>query len=180
MQSVTRMAGQTRGETFSSAVAGDEAAFARLVAYYDDEMYRVCMAVCRDHAVAADAVQSAWAIAWKKLASVRDPVSVRPWLVTVAVNEARKLLKKRGRRSEVAHLGEVPDQYATADPATGVAMIDLIAALERLEPDDRALLTLRYMAGFNATEIATALDARPDAVRQRLKRLLDRLREELR
>jgi RNA polymerase sigma-70 factor (ECF subfamily) len=180
MQSVTRMAGQTRGETFSSAVAGDEAAFARLVADYDDEMYRVCMAVCRDHAVAADAVQSAWAIAWKKLASVRDPVSVRPWLVTVAVNEARKLLKKRGRRSEVAHLGEVPDQYATADPATGVAMIDLIAALERLEPDDRALLTLRYMAGFNATEIATALDARPDAVRQRLKRLVDRLREELR
>jgi RNA polymerase sigma-70 factor (ECF subfamily) len=174
------MAGRARGETLSSAVAGDEAAFARLVADYDDEMYRVCMAVCRDHAVAADAVLSAWAIAWKKLASIRDPVSVRPWLVTVAVNEARKLLKERGRRSEVAHLGDVPDHYATADPATGVAMIDLIAALERLEPDDRALLTLRYMAGFNATEIATALDVRPDAVRQRLKRLVDRLREELR
>ncbi len=180
MQSVTRMAGQTRGETLSSAVAGDETAFARIVADYDDEMYRVCVAVCRDHAVAADAVQSAWAIAWKKLASVRDPASVRTWLVTVAVNEAKKLLKKRGRRSEVEHLGDAPDQYATADPATGVAMIDLIAALERLEPDDRALLTLRYMAGFNATEIATALDARPDAVRQRLKRLVDRLREELR
>ena len=180
MQSVTRMAGQTRGETLSAAVAGDEAAFARIVADYDDEMYRVCVAVCRDHAVAADAVQSAWTIAWKKLASVRDAASVRPWLVTVAVNEARKLLKKRGQRSEVEHLGDIPDQYATADPATGVAMIDLLAALERLEPDDRALLALRYMAGFNATEIATALNARPDAVRQRLKRLVDRLREELR
>jgi DNA-directed RNA polymerase specialized sigma24 family protein len=51
MQSVTRMAGQTRGETLSSAVAGDEVAFARIVAEYDDEMYRVCVAVCRDHAV---------------------------------------------------------------------------------------------------------------------------------
>jgi RNA polymerase sigma factor (sigma-70 family) len=80
----------------------------------------------------------------------------------------------------VEQLGDIPDQYASADPATGVATIDLIAALERLEPDDRALLALRYMAGFNATEIATALHARPDAIRQRLKRLVDRLREELR
>ena len=180
MQSVTRMAGQTRGETLVSAVAGDEAAFARVVAEYDDEMYRVCVTVCRDRTVAADAVQSAWAIAWKKLGSVRDPASIRPWLITVAVNEARKLLRKRGRRSEVEQLGDIPDQYASVDPSTGVAMIDLISALERLEPEDRTLIALRYMAGFNATEIASAIDARPDAVRQRLKRLVDRLREELR
>jgi RNA polymerase sigma-70 factor (ECF subfamily) len=180
MQSVTRMAGHTQSETLSSAAAGDEAAFTRIVATYDDEMYRVCVAICRDRTVAADAVQSAWAIAWRKLASLRDPASVRPWLITVAVNEARKLLRKRSRRSELEHVGDIPDPYATADPATGVAMIDLIAALERLKPDDRALLVLRHVAGFNATEIATALEVTPDAVRQRLKRLMDRLREELR
>jgi RNA polymerase sigma-70 factor (ECF subfamily) len=174
------MAGQTQSGTLSSAVAGDEAAFARIVASYDDEMYRVCLAICRDQTIAADAVQSAWAIAWRKLASVRDPGSVRPWLVTVAVNEARKLLRKRGRRLEVEQVGDIPDQYSTADPATGVATMDLIAALERLKPDDRALLILRYMAGFDATEIASALGISPDAVRQRLKRLMDRLREDLR
>ena len=58
-------------------------------------------------------------------------------------------------------------------------MIDLVAALERLEPDDRGLLAMRYVAGFNATELATALGANPAAVRQRLKRLVDRLRGEL-
>jgi RNA polymerase sigma factor (sigma-70 family) len=180
MQSVTRMAGQTQRETLASAVAGDEAAFARIVATYDDEMYRVCVAICRDQTVAADAVQSAWAIAWRKLGSLRDPAAVRPWLITVAVNEARKLLRKRSRRSEVEQIGDIPDRHGGADPATGVAMLDLIAALERLKPDDRALLVLRYMAGFDASEIASALEATPDAVRQRLKRLMDRLREELR
>jgi RNA polymerase sigma-70 factor (ECF subfamily) len=179
MQSVSRVAGQTQGETLSPVVAGDETAFARIVAAYDDEMYRVCLAVSRDRAVAADAVQAAWDIAWRKLASVRDPGAVRPWLVTVAVNEAKKLLRKRHRRSEIELLVDLPDGYATADPATGVAMLDLVAALERLKPDDRALLALRYMAGFSATEIATALQLRPEAVRQRLKRLIDRLREEL-
>jgi RNA polymerase sigma-70 factor (ECF subfamily) len=111
---------------------------------------------------------------------VRDPDAIRAWLVTVAVNEAKKLLKKRRRASEIEHAGDIPDQYAIADPVTGVAMMDLIAAMERLKPDDRALLVLRYMAGFNATEIATALETNPEAVRQRLKRLMDRLRDELR
>ena len=60
-------------EIVASAAAGDEVAFGRLVAAYDDEMYRVSVAVCRDQSVAADAVQAAWAIAWRKLRSVRDP-----------------------------------------------------------------------------------------------------------
>jgi len=45
--------------------------------------------------------------------------------------------------------------------------------------DDRTLLAMRYVAGFDATEIADALGSSPAAIRQRLKRLLDRLREEL-
>jgi RNA polymerase sigma factor (sigma-70 family) len=143
-------------------------------------MYRVCVAICRDQSMAADAVQSAWAIAWRKLASVRDPERVRPWLIAVAVNETRKRLRRRARRFEVELIGEVPDRDTGADPATGVATMDLVAALGRLKPDDRALLVLRHVAGFNATEIATALGATPEAVRQRLKRLMDRLREELR
>ena len=57
--------------------------------------------------------------------------------------------------------------------------MDLNAALDRLDPDDRALLAMRYGAGFNATELARATGRKPDAVRQRLKRLLDRLREDL-
>jgi RNA polymerase sigma-70 factor, ECF subfamily len=180
MQSVTRAVGHVHGERQRPAAAGDEATFTRLVATYDDEMYRICVAVCRDPTIAADAVQSAWAIASRKLATVREPGAIRPWLITVAVNEARKLLRKRSRRAEVEQIAALPDGYAGADPATGVATLDLLAALQRMEPDDRALLVLRYVAGFNATEIASAVGGSPDAVRQRLKRLLDRLREELR
>jgi len=179
MEAMTRTAETDISDVFASAAAGDETSFARIVAAYDDEMYRVCVAVCRDQTIAADAVQSAWTIAWKKLSSVREPERLRPWLVSVAVNEGRKLLNKRTRRSEVEHLGEAPEEPGAVDPATGIDTIDLIAAVERLEPDDRALLAMRYMAGFNATELASALGSSPSAVRQRLKRLMDRLREDL-
>ena len=57
--------------------------------------------------------------------------------------------------------------------------MDLRAALWRLGPDDGALLVMRYGAGFNASGLAIATGKQPAAIRQRLKRLLDRLREDL-
>jgi RNA polymerase sigma factor (sigma-70 family) len=162
-----------------SAAGGDTVAFGRIVAAYDDEMYRICMAVGRDPAIAADAVQSAWSIAWRKLGTLRQPERVRPWLVSVAVNEVKKLLKQRQRRSGV----EVPLEEAEGpggiNPATGIGCLDLRAALERLDPDDRALLAMRYLAGFNASELAVAVGLSPSGTRTRLERLLARIRQEL-
>ena len=43
---------------------------------------------------------------------------------------------------------------APGDPAARTADIDLINALARLDPDDRALLALRYVVGFDASELA--------------------------
>ena len=163
----------------ASAAAGDEVAFARIVEAHDDEMYRVCVAVCRDHAIASDGVQAAWAIAWRKLGSVRDPERLRAWLVAVAVNETRTLLRRRQRRS----LTEVPVDASGSpggfDPGADPASIDLRDLLERLDADDRALLAMRYVAGFNATELATVLGISPSGTRTRLERLVARLRQEL-
>lgn len=81
-----------------SAAEGDEAAFARIVPAYHDDMCRVCTFVAGEEALAEDAVQTAWSIAWRKLDSLRDPERLRSWLMRVAVNETRKLLRARGRR----------------------------------------------------------------------------------
>ena len=78
------------------------------------------------------------------------------------------------RRTGAAH-----DRPGGIDPATGVAGVDLRDAMRRLDPEDRALLTLRYVLGFDATEISAVLGPSPAAVRQRLHRLLARLRQEL-
>jgi RNA polymerase sigma factor (sigma-70 family) len=121
----------------------------------------------------------AWPIAWRKLGSVREPERLRPWLVSVAVNEAKQLLRKRRRRSEVEVTAEAPRTQIGIDPAMGIDLIDLRAAMARLDPDDRALLAMRYVAGFNATELATAIGLSPPGTRARLARLLARLKQEL-
>ena len=163
----------------ASAAAGDDLAFGRIVAAHHNEMYSICVVICRDRPLAEEAVQAAWSIAWKKLGSVREPERLRPWLVSVAVNEAKQLLRKRRRRSEVEVAVGAFEKPGGVDPAASVSGLDLRAAMQRLDPDDRALLTMRYVFGFDATELSTALGISPAGTRTRLKRLLDRLRQEL-
>jgi RNA polymerase sigma factor (sigma-70 family) len=179
MEAMSGAARTDHAGVLASAAAGDEVAFANIVATHDDEMYRVCVAVCRDHTVAADAVQAAWTIAWRKLRTVRDPARLRPWLVSVALNEAKTLLKRRQRRASIEVRTDATSRPGGIDPATGIDSIDLREALERLDPDDRALLAMRYVAGFNATELAQALGISASGTRTRLERLVARLRQEL-
>jgi len=161
------------------AAAGDVDALERIVLQYHDDMTRVCVLVCGGDAdLAQDAVQSAWPIAWRKLGTLRDAGHLRPWLITVAANEARRLIRERRRRSIVEL--DVPDAESSRhDPAAGARSMDLRAAVRRLEPDDRTLLALRYVAGFNSNELAGAMGISASGVRSRLERLTARLRLEL-
>lgn len=164
--------------TIAEAAAGDVAALARIVDAHHDDMSRLCFVICGDADLAQDAVQAAWPVAWRKLGSLRDPDRLRPWLMSVAANEARQLLRRRRRQAVVGI--EVADVGSSAgDPAGGAALMDLATALRRLSPDERSLLALRYVSGLDATEIGQALGLSSSGVRSRLSRLLSRLRTEL-
>lgn len=161
------------------AAGGDEAAFARLVETHHAAMARVAYVICGDADLARDAVQTAWGIAWRRLASLRDPAQVRAWLVAIAANEARGIHRRGRGRAPTVTLDNVLEASGGADPAEGIAVVDLRRVLARLAPDDRTLLALRYVSGLDSTEIATQLGMSASGVRSRLSRLLEKLRMEL-
>jgi RNA polymerase sigma-70 factor, ECF subfamily len=176
------MSGQTVGgttiaSTVALAGAGDEAAFARIVATYHADMARVAFAVCADRDLADDAVQAAWLIAWKKLHSLRDPSRVRPWLLAVTANEARQLLRRR--HGPVVEIDVDAAADRRADPSAGIERLDLRRALAHLSPDDRALVAMHYVIDLSSDELGTAVGTSPSAARMRLSRIVNRLRKEL-
>ena len=164
--------------TVRRAAEGDEAAFAQLVAEHHASMARVAYVICGEPAAASDAVQAAWAIAWRRIGGLREPTQVRAWLVAIAANEARQAIR-RDRRHPVVDISVALDQRGGGDPADTIALVDLERALRRLKPDDRSLVALRYVAGLDSTEIAAQIGGTASAVRSRLARLLDRLRTDL-
>ena len=163
----------------AQAAAGDMAALEQIVARYHDDMARVCVVVCGGDAdLAQDAVQSAWPIVWRKLGTLRESGHLRAWLLTVAANQARQLLRQRRRRS-VVELDIAFVESGREDPADSIRSVDLRAAMRRLDPDDRTLLALRYVAGFDSAELGQAMGMSPSGVRSRLERLIARLRRDL-
>jgi RNA polymerase sigma-70 factor (ECF subfamily) len=179
MEAMTGTADGELTQVLASAAAGDDVAFARIVAAHHGEMSRVCVFVCRDRGMAEDAVQAAWLIAWRKLGSIREPTRLRPWLVTIAVNETKQLMRKRKRRAGLEVIADASGEAGGVDPATGLDSIAVREAMARLAPDDRALLAMRYVAGFDATELSIAIGLSPPGTRARLNRLLARLRQDL-
>ena len=161
-----------------SAANGNEVAFAQLVAEHHASMARVAFVICGDAETTRDAVQSAWAIAWRRLRSLRDPSHVRAWLVAIAANEARQAVRRR-RRVTIVDLSDDVARADGADADESLDLVDLQRVLRGLKAEERGLLAMRFAAGLESAEIAEQLGMSASGVRSRLARLLERLRNDL-
>ena len=176
------MAAEVPSESIASAAAGDEVAFTQIVARYHDDLVRVAYLVSGDGEVAQDAAQAAWAIAWRKLHTIRDGSRLRPWLVSIAANEARHARRRTARRAitEQPIDGPVGWELASPDGAVDHARrLDLMAALQRLPETDRTIVAMRFGLGMSSEEIGPAVGLRASGARARLARALGRLRKDL-
>ena len=160
------------------AAAGDEAAFTQMVALHHLDMVRLCRSICADPGLTEDAVQAAWSLAWRRLPSLRDPARLRPWLLSIAANQARDSLR-RARRRPVVELSLARGASGDPDPSASTGDLDLRNAMARLDPRDRAIVALRYISGFDSFEIGRAVGLSAPGVRARLARILQRLRSDL-
>jgi RNA polymerase sigma-70 factor (ECF subfamily) len=121
-----------------------------------------------DRALAEDLLQDSFTEAFRcrdQLGEIENPEA---WLFGIARNRALAALRRR-RRFRAAFERLVPrSEPSERDDLELLALRDL---LERtLAPDDRALLILRYLHGFDAVELAAMTGRTPEAVRQRLAR----------
>ncbi len=155
---------------------------------------------------AEDLVQETYLRAWRSYSGFEGLSSVRTWLYQIATNVCLTELAKRRRRmlpsgvaepesgpgtspeaagTELDWLQPVPDAMViaeSADPAAIVAAregirLALIASLQYLPPRQRAVLCLRDVLAFPATEVAVMLDITTASVKSALQRARARLGE---
>jgi RNA polymerase sigma-70 factor (ECF subfamily) len=138
-----------------------------------EELGRYLVAMVRDRSLAEDLLQDTFHDALRAEDQLPRIENERAWLYGIARHRALRALR-RGRRFQraVARLAGAHEAARDTDEAL-VALLDL---LEReLAPELRALVLLRYVHGFHATELAEMTGLSPEAVRQRLARGRSRL-----
>jgi DNA-directed RNA polymerase specialized sigma24 family protein len=131
------------------AAHGDRESFTELVTTYHHDLLRLCLVICGDGDLARDATQAAWQHAWRKLAQLRDPSRVRPWLLRIAANEARQAFR-RGRGVTSISLGLLDPPATDVDQ---ISLLDLDTALARLSVADRQLIGLRWLVAPSARRV---------------------------
>ena len=110
-----------------------------------DMVYRFC---ARQIGVdrAADAAQETFVTAQRVFGKYRGDSSVRTWLIGIAFNECRRLI--RSRRVEPVSL-ELILEPTTADPSTAWINRDVLrAALAGLSPEHREVVLLHEVEGL--------------------------------
>jgi RNA polymerase sigma-70 factor (ECF subfamily) len=180
------------------ARAGDGDAFRELVSPYQRELQVHCYRMLGSVQDAEDALQEALLAAWQGLAGFEARASIRTWLYRVVtsrcLNARRSIARRQGPNSppgpeppEPTRLGEVtwlqpyPDDLlgALADAAPGpearyeareAISLAFIIAVQRLPPRQRAVLILRDVLGYSASETAAILAVTEDSVTGALKR----------
>jgi RNA polymerase sigma-70 factor (ECF subfamily) len=183
----------------------DRAEFARLADPFRPELLAHCYRMLGSVHDAEDQVQETLLRAWRSYGDFEGRASLRTWLYRIATNTCLRALENRGRRplpsglggpgedperpvaagGEVPWLEPIPDAMAgvvPADPASVVVSraslrLALIAALQYLPARQRAVLILRDVLQWRASEVADLLGTTTTAVNGLLLRARARLEQ---
>ena len=182
----------TADSTLARAQAGDGGAFEALVAPHRRELLAHCYRMLGSLQDAEDVLQETLVAAWESVGRF-DGRSLRAWLYRIATNRCANHRRDASRRPQPAGPPRFPgaspsdepwwlQPYPDAlldDPALGPEArydaresiaLSFVAALQRLPGRQRAVLVLRDVLGFSASEVAAMLDASPAAVHSALQR----------
>ena len=136
--------------------------------------HRAAYLVVHDSALAEDIAQEAFLAAIRNLDRFDRRRPFGPWLHRIVVNRAIDAARARAIRRET-ELMEHVDRAGDREPVDR----DVLAALGRLPPEQRAVIVMRHLLGYTPGEIARALDLPRGTVNSRLRRGLDSMREQL-
>lgn len=160
-----------QGERPASPLGGE--AVERLFYGCEARLGRFLAQMVGNRALAEDLLQDTFYEAFRcrdQLHAIENPEA---WLFGIARNRALAALRRRRRlRSALERFTQRPEP-SERDDLELLAVRDLLQ--RHLDPEDRALLILRYLHGFQATELAAMTGRTPEAVRQRLARAKSRL-----
>jgi RNA polymerase sigma factor (sigma-70 family) len=168
-------------EVVAAIVAGDPAGLAEAYDRYATPLYSFCRTMLREPADAADAVQDTFVIAAPRMAGLRDPERLRPWLYAVARNECYRRLRAGSQHASIEEAPDVTDE--AADVAADVERADLRAlvrdALGGVGPTEREVLELQLRQGLSGGEVADVLGISRNHAHALLSRARDQLETSL-
>lgn len=134
-----------------------------MVCQYGDMLYRLCLILLKRESDAEDAVQETVIKYYRKAPVFEDREHEKAWLIRVATNKCRDILRFRARHPQMDP--DFPEQAAPEQSDSGI-----LEALAALPEKYRLILTLHYIEEYRVEDIAKIIGKTSSAVKMRLMR----------
>jgi RNA polymerase sigma-70 factor (ECF subfamily) len=139
---------------------------------YQDMVYRIAFTTCKNSADAEDITQEVFFRYLKKLPRFTGEEHLKAWLIRVAVNASKSLLRSAWFKKTAPFPEEIPS-------SEGQPQADTAAAVMALPEKYRSVVMLYYFEDYPVKEIANILSRSETAVQTQLQRARAMLKEKL-
>ena len=171
----------TDEELVERARAGDDSALDILVKHHHAAVYRVALSMLNDEGAAQDVAQDAFVKGFRAIAGFRGEASFRTWILTIAANEARGVIRRIGRRKEtpIDTAGPVHSEVKGPDETAVIASEAARARMmmEQLPEKQRLAIAFRIDEGMSFREVGEMIGSSESAARVNYFHGIRRLRD---
>jgi RNA polymerase sigma-70 factor (ECF subfamily) len=168
------------------ALKGDPLAFGHLIRAYERPVYNLAYRMLGDPTEAEDAAQETFLRAYTKLATYQPDRKFVNWLLSIASHYCIDRLRRRTRAPQLSLDGPLPPQWTTSSEPRPDQVVNrrqeedrVRKSLDRLPPDYRAAVVLRYWYDLSYEEIASVMRTTESAIKSRLHRARQMLAQQL-
>lgn len=143
-----------------------------LIENEQERFYRIAYSYVKDREDALDIVHNAIVKALQSCPGLRSPEYAQTWFCRILINESISFLRRKRR---LVPLEEIPETESAPEPERET-YLDLYAALDKLPPELKTVVILRFFEDMKLDEIAQVLPANLSTVKSRLYRALKLLK----
>lgn len=138
-------------------INGDQRAFSRLVARYQNHMYTVCYNILKTKPEAQEATQDTFLKAYKALAGYKEDAKFSSWLYKIAYRTSLDLIRKRKKTTDISEVSSgLADKSSTAHTSMEESEFsrELDHAIMQLDPKEAGMIKMFYLEELSTKELA--------------------------
>ena len=169
-------------------LSGDDTAFSVLVRKYQKSVHALVWRKIGDFHIAEDITQDTFLQAYQKLSTLKKPQRFASWLYVIAANYCKMWLRKTrlstqslentssAQLEKATYSGYIIEENERTTAETQREVVKKLLA--KLQESDRTVITLYYLGGMNYEQISEFLGVSVSAIKSRLHRARQRLKQE--
>ena len=162
-------------ELVKEAKKGNNDAFSNLIKMYKKELYLIARSKLNNDDDIADCIQETILKSYKNIKKLKNNSSFKYWIIKILINECNNFYKKKERNELPIDNENIKEMFDLKNQIHN--SIDFGSIIKDLSIDEKQILTLYYVSGYNTKEIGKLLKKNDNTIRIKMMRAKNKLKE---